>query len=44
MPPDIEKGVAVFASENPGDHSFNRRLLADLRCCFVGGDDYRRIM
>lgn len=36
---DVQESVAVFAGENPGDHAFNRRVFANMRCSFVCGND-----
>src|SRR5580692_11758767 len=31
--------VPALTGEHLRNHSFNRRVLAEVRCCFVGGDD-----
>ena len=34
---DIQKRVAAFAGKDLRNHSFNRRVFADVCCCFVCG-------
>ena len=36
---NIEERVSAFRSEDLCNHSFNRRVFADVRCRFVGRDD-----
>lgn len=36
---DIQKRIAALAGKDLRNHTFNRRVLADVRCGFVGGND-----
>ena len=40
---DVQEGVAAFRCEDLGDDSFNRRVFADVCCCFVGWGNGRRL-